>query len=143
MAQDSLARNLRVLRAERGMTLTEASRLSGVNISTISSLEHGERGAYTATLRKLADAYGITLTELLGEASPVVVGKADAPDAGHLFEAALGDVMEALHKTRADLGALKRVTSTEDIRRTLKAAEADQTELEEAVYKLRAILQEH
>src|SRR5215217_801140 len=79
MMQGSLARNLRVLRAERGLNLTEASKLSGVTIDTISTLEHGERGAYTSTLYKLAEAYGVTLGDLMGEASLVTVGKAEAP----------------------------------------------------------------
>jgi transcriptional regulator with XRE-family HTH domain len=82
MMQDSLARNLRVLRAERGLNLTEASKLSGVTIDTISTLEHGERGAYTSTLYKLAEAYGVTLGDLLGEFSLVPAGKAEAPKTG-------------------------------------------------------------
>lgn len=82
MVQDSLGRNLRVLRAERGITLGEAEELTGVTQETISALEHNQRGAYTSTLRKLADAYGVTLGDLMGEASPVGVGKAEAPKTG-------------------------------------------------------------
>jgi transcriptional regulator with XRE-family HTH domain len=61
MTQDSLGRNLRMLRADRGITLAEAEELTGVTQETLSALERGQRGAYTSTLRKIADAYDITL----------------------------------------------------------------------------------
>jgi|SRR5215213_5164681 len=85
MMQDSLARNLRVLRAERGINLTEAEELTGVTRDTIAALEHGTRGAYTNTLQKIADAYDVTLGDLLGEFARVPAGapgKASAPDTG-------------------------------------------------------------
>ena len=80
MMQDSLARNLRVLRAERGINLGEAEELTGVTRETLAALEHGQRGAYTNTLRKIAEAYGVTLGDLLGER--VALGKAEAPGTG-------------------------------------------------------------
>jgi transcriptional regulator with XRE-family HTH domain len=83
MEQDNLARNLRVLRAERGLNIKEASRLSGVTQETISSLEHGQRGAYTSTLYKLAAAYGVTVGDILsGEVGLLTASKAEAPATG-------------------------------------------------------------
>jgi transcriptional regulator with XRE-family HTH domain len=76
--QESLARKLRVLRAERGITLQEAEELTGVTRETLGALEHGQRGAYTNTLQKIAEGYGITVGELLEE--PVPLGK--VPEAG-------------------------------------------------------------
>jgi transcriptional regulator with XRE-family HTH domain len=73
MMQESLARKLRVLRAERGITLQEAEELTGVTRETLGALEHGQRGAYTNTLQKIAKGYGITVGELLEE--PVPLGK--------------------------------------------------------------------
>src|SRR5215208_6457520 len=71
MTQDSLGRNLRMLRADRGITLAEAEELTGVTQETLSALERGQRGAYTSTLRKIADAYDITLGDLLDDAVEV------------------------------------------------------------------------
>jgi transcriptional regulator with XRE-family HTH domain len=68
-----------VLRAERGLSLTEASNLAGITIGTLTALEHGERGAYTSTLYKIAEAYGVDLRDLLGEFALVPAGKAEAP----------------------------------------------------------------
>jgi transcriptional regulator with XRE-family HTH domain len=81
MTQDSLGRNLRMLRADRGITLAEAEELTGVTQETLSALERGQRGAYTSTLRKIADAYDITLGDLLGgELALVPAGKAAVPE---------------------------------------------------------------
>src|SRR5918995_2236473 len=83
MMYESLARKLRVLRAARGITLREAEELTGVTRETLGALEHGQRGAYTSTLEKIARGYGVTLTELLGEEEQVLAGKAEALEAGH------------------------------------------------------------
>jgi|SRR5215217_274678 len=74
----SLATRLRVLRAERGLTVRQVAALSGVAKETISQIERGERHPYDRTLAKLAQAYGVPVEELLGE--PVLTGpKAKAP----------------------------------------------------------------
>jgi len=78
MMQESLARKLRVLRAERGITLQEAEELTGVTRETIAALEHGQRGAYTNTLQKLATGYDVTVSELLEEPA-LALGKDEAP----------------------------------------------------------------
>jgi len=77
--QESLARKLRVLRAERGITLQEAEELTGVTRETLGALEHGQRGAYTNTLQKIAEGYGITVSELLEEPA-LALGRAEAPE---------------------------------------------------------------
>ncbi len=69
--QEILARKLRVLRAERGITLQEAEELTGVTRETLGALEHGQRGAYTNTLQKIAEGYGTTVEELVKEEPPV------------------------------------------------------------------------
>ena len=78
--QGSLAETLRVLRARRGFTLTEAAERAGVQRQTLALLERGERHPHTPTLHKIAKGYGIPVEDLLEE--PALVGKADAPDAG-------------------------------------------------------------
>jgi len=69
--RESLARRLRVLRAERGLSLTEAAKLCGVQRDTLSALEHGTRGVYSVTLQKIARGYGVPIEELLGEPVPL------------------------------------------------------------------------
>jgi transcriptional regulator with XRE-family HTH domain len=82
MMHASLARKLRVLRAARGITLREAEELTGVTRETLGALEHGQRGAYTNTLQKIAEGYSITVGELLEEPAVASLGKAEAPDTG-------------------------------------------------------------
>jgi transcriptional regulator with XRE-family HTH domain len=74
----SLARKLRVLRAERGLSVREVEALSGVAKETISQSERGERHPLDRTLAKLARVYDVPLDELLEEPvqSP---GKGSAP----------------------------------------------------------------
>src|SRR5215218_2410304 len=75
MKQESLARKLQLLRAERGLTLVQASALTGVTRGTLSELEGGKRVAYMPTLAKIAEGYGVDVRELLlGE--PVPLGEA-------------------------------------------------------------------
>ena len=83
MMQGSLARKLRVLRAERGLSLTDAAERAGVTRDTVSNLERGKRHAYTPTLSKIAKGYGVPVEELLEEPVPL----AEAPrEAGQLGE---------------------------------------------------------
>src|SRR5215217_4904065 len=75
MVQGSLAHRLRVLRAERGLTLREAASLTGVAKETISDIERGLRHPHDPTIAKIAKGYGVPVDELLEE--PVPLG--DAP----------------------------------------------------------------
>ncbi|MDP9479663.1 MAG: helix-turn-helix transcriptional regulator [Actinomycetota bacterium] len=78
--QDTLARRLRVLRAERGLTLRDAEHLTGVDKDTLSKIERGVRHPQDVTLAKIAKGYGVPVAELLEE--PVLAGKAEAPEVG-------------------------------------------------------------
>jgi transcriptional regulator with XRE-family HTH domain len=78
MKQESLARKLQLLRAERGLTLVQASALTGVTRGTLSELESGKRVAYMPTLSKIAEGYGVNVRELLLE-EPVPLADALAP----------------------------------------------------------------
>lgn len=57
---------LRRLRAERGLSLRDASRRAGLSVSFLSALERGVSGASVATLQRLTAAYGTTMHDLLG-----------------------------------------------------------------------------
>jgi transcriptional regulator with XRE-family HTH domain len=75
LMQDTLARKLRVLRAERGLTLREAEQLTGVDKDTLSKIERGLRHPYDVTLSKLARGYEVPVEDLLEEPVPL----AEAP----------------------------------------------------------------
>lgn len=55
------------LREERGWTLKELSRISGVGADTINNLELGKRKARPSTLRKLARAFQLEPKDLFRE----------------------------------------------------------------------------
>jgi len=80
MASDSLALKLRVLRAERALTIEEAAKQAGVTPETISDAERGRRHPYLPTLRKLAAGYQVPVEELLELEDEVVTRpKVEAP----------------------------------------------------------------
>jgi transcriptional regulator with XRE-family HTH domain len=77
----NLALKLRVLRAERGLTIEQAAARARVTPETLSDAERGRRHPYVPTLRKLAQAYNVPVEELLSaEEEPVLAGKAEAPE---------------------------------------------------------------
>jgi len=77
---ESLPAKLRVLRAREGLYLTDAAKKIGIGRDTLAALERGERRPAVPTLRKIADAYGVPVDELLEE--ELVGGpKADASEA--------------------------------------------------------------
>jgi transcriptional regulator with XRE-family HTH domain len=80
LMQESLGHKLRVIRAERGLSLREAARRAGVVKETISDIERGHSHPYDVTLAKLAKVYDVSLEELLEE--PALAGKAEAPSPG-------------------------------------------------------------
>jgi transcriptional regulator with XRE-family HTH domain len=86
MTHESLARKLRVLRAARGITLAEAEELTGVTRETLGALEHGQRGAYTSTLQKIAEGYGTTVSALLEEEAAVSLAEAPPQETGLTYQ---------------------------------------------------------
>src|SRR3712207_7524047 len=74
--QGVLPKRLRVLRAERGLTIKQAAELAGVTRETLRELELGRRSPHGPTLAKIANAYGVPVAELLdaaeGGPSPLV-----------------------------------------------------------------------
>jgi transcriptional regulator with XRE-family HTH domain len=80
MTQKSLADRLRLLRAQRGLTVKDAAQQVGVDRHTLRRIELGTQDAQYPTLAKIAEGYGVPVEELLEE--PVAAGKAEAPEAG-------------------------------------------------------------
>lgn len=69
MPGETVGTRLRRLRGERGCSLSELSRRSGVGKGTISELENGRRGARLDTLFALTTALGAPLGALLADES--------------------------------------------------------------------------
>jgi transcriptional regulator with XRE-family HTH domain len=65
VTQEELALKLRVLRAEKGLSLRRASLLTGVDAHSLSALERGQHKPWDRTLGKIARGYGIPVSELL------------------------------------------------------------------------------
>src|ERR671921_158290 len=62
--------SLRELRRSRGLTQRELGQLAKVSPGSVYRLENGLRGAYRATLRKLALALGVPTEDLVLERRP-------------------------------------------------------------------------
>lgn len=60
-----LATRLKALRTERGWSLDELARSSGVSRATLSRLENAEVSATASVLGKLCAAFGLTLSRLM------------------------------------------------------------------------------
>jgi transcriptional regulator with XRE-family HTH domain len=63
---DQVGPRLRAIRAQRGVTLTALSELTGISKSTLSRLETGQRRASLELLLPLAKAYRVPLDDLVG-----------------------------------------------------------------------------
>ena len=61
--------NLRIIRDRRGLSTRKLGELSGVSFVNIIKMEHGQLDPRLSTLRKLAQALNVTLSELAGEQS--------------------------------------------------------------------------
>ena len=56
---------LRQARQRSGLTQRELCELAGVGKGTVSELEAGRRGAYPRTIRRLAEALGTKIADLM------------------------------------------------------------------------------
>ena len=101
----SLATKLRVLRAERGLTLRDAEQLTGVDKDTLSKIERGRRHPHDVTLAKIAEGYDVPVEELLEEPVPLV----EAPRASGQEETYSIQLLHDLATHSVDLaGRLRR-----------------------------------
>lgn len=65
-ALDAVGPRLKRLRSQRGITLEDLSRITGISKSTLSRLENGGRRPSLELLLPLAQAYRVPLDELVG-----------------------------------------------------------------------------
>lgn len=105
-----LGASLMALRAQRGLTQSQLSRLAGVSPSAMSQAERGQRGLSIGTLIRLASALGVTLDELvLGQSTlGYRIRGRTAPHRGGASRVALVDAANGpyrLYEFRLDPGA--------------------------------------
>ncbi|GLG00399.1 helix-turn-helix protein [Alicyclobacillus sacchari] len=63
-----LAQRLRYYRKLRGMSVRELAEKAGVSVSYIYAIESGVRGSNVVKLGQIAEALGVQLSELWGDA---------------------------------------------------------------------------
>ena len=71
--REPLAARLRILRARRGLSMTDAAELAGVQRQTLARLERGEAKPHDHTLWKIARAYGVDVADLLTDEEPAAL----------------------------------------------------------------------
>ena len=130
--QGTLARKLRVLRAERGLTLREAAQRTGVDKDTLSKLERGIRHPHDVTISRLAKGYGVPVEELLEEpALAGTPGKAEAPVRLGIEALSTEELREAALELSADINwnrtreSARAETRKETVTRALNLAAID------------------
>src|SRR5437868_6439353 len=67
VAREPIGSRIQYLRERKGWTLSDLSRQSGVSRSYLYQLEQGGSAPTQETIQKLADAFGVLVSELLGE----------------------------------------------------------------------------
>jgi transcriptional regulator with XRE-family HTH domain len=74
-ARKLLAQKLRVLRFMRGWSQENLAAASGLHRTYISAIERGERNISLDNIEKLADAFGLSIKELLAAPDPAKLAK--------------------------------------------------------------------
>lgn len=87
----SPAEVIRSLRAERGLSQLELSRLAEMSPAQLCKIEQGRNALTASTLRRLADALGAPVSVLLGESVPVAAAPPRERDPGGISGCAHGE----------------------------------------------------
>ena len=66
-SRETLARNLRRLRAERGLSQESLADLAGLHRTYVGSIERGERNVSLDNIAKHATSLGVAASDLLAE----------------------------------------------------------------------------
>ena len=91
MPEGSLAYRPRVARLEKGLTLREAAKVTGVDKATISAVERNKRKPFDVTLSRLAKGYGVSISQLVEEPIGEEPGQPLKEKAREWFQEAGGD----------------------------------------------------
>jgi transcriptional regulator with XRE-family HTH domain len=65
--REQLARNLRLIRAQKGISQEELADLAGLHRTYVGSVERGERNISIDNIEKLAKALGVSVADLIGK----------------------------------------------------------------------------
>lgn len=87
---DTVARNVREARAERGWTLDQLAARSGVSKGMVVQIEQGRTNPSIGTLSKISDALGISLPDLVGGGEVPLVRVVPGDQAALLWETPAG-----------------------------------------------------
>jgi len=99
MSSKSVARDLRVLRLQRGLTQKELAQLCGLSESTISAAESGSRNTRFPTILQICRGLGVAPEELASEAQ----ARASIPLAGRENEAQFDELLDAYLASQRNL----------------------------------------
>ncbi len=87
--------NLKVLRQGKRWTQEEAAAAVGMSLGGYRKLEYGENQLTTESIRRLAEAYGVTEADVVAGEPVAIVGLAGAGPEGTVEYLASGDLGEA------------------------------------------------
>lgn len=92
----AIARNARELRSDRQWSLDQLSQRSGVSKGMLVQIEQARTNPSIGTLCRLADAFGVTLAQLVELTDEDAVRVVDATDVVRLWEGAPGSAGDLL-----------------------------------------------
>jgi transcriptional regulator with XRE-family HTH domain len=122
---------LKEVRELHGWSQTRLAEESDVSRDSISNYETGQREAYPATAKKLADALGVGIADLIEPARELALPKAEAPEAGR------PSVIDVALDAARRQAALEKQAMFGDPTRHGEAVMLDQRYANEAMRRLR------
>jgi transcriptional regulator with XRE-family HTH domain len=99
MSDKSVARNLRVLRLQRGLTQKELAKLCGLSESTISAAESGSRNTRFPTILQICRGLGVSPDDIEAAAQ----ARASHPLAGRENEAQFDELLDIYLSSQRNL----------------------------------------
>lgn len=99
MSSKSVAKDLRVLRLQRGLTQKELAKLCGLSESTISAAESGSRNTRFPTILQICRGLGVSPEDLAAEAQ----ARANLPHPGRENEAQFDELLDAYLTSQKNL----------------------------------------
>lgn len=109
---------IRDLRTDAGMSQEQLCEAAGVDRAYISQIEGGTRNPSVSVVVRIADALGVTVSELLGEDASQSTGTSKSPQSGVLSEwakTAEEDLNSTIKRLR-DRGFIVSIDTSGEIR---------------------------
>jgi transcriptional regulator with XRE-family HTH domain len=115
------------LREERGWSQTKLAVEANMSVGGVSLIENGRRNLSTATLAKLADAFGVEIADLFPRSKPLLPWPDGSPEKNRRnpsvndFRAA-GEIQESCDRIEAFLEEAATITDADDQDKTRLSA---------------------